>query len=83
MSTRLARLPRVKELTGLGTTSVYGHVARGLLPPPIKITERCSAWVEPEIDAVIHARIAGQDDETIRDLVAKLVADRTAQQATR
>ena len=53
---KLARLPRVKDLTGWGTTSVYGNVQKGLLPPPIKISERCSAWPEHEVERVIFAR---------------------------
>ena len=73
---RLARLPRVKELSGLQTTSIYAQAKDGLFPPPIKLTARASAWVESEIAAVNAARIAGKGDTEIRALVAQLVARR-------
>lgn len=76
MSSTLLRLSQVKEKTGLGTTSIYTRVKDGLLPPPIKITERCSAWPEHEIDAINHALIAGRDMAEIRTIVRDLVADR-------
>ena len=73
---RLLRLGRVKDLTGLGTTSVYGHIQLGLMPPPIKLTERTSAWPEDEIAAINAARIAGKSNKEIRQLVTELVAAR-------
>ncbi|HXQ01007.1 MAG TPA: AlpA family phage regulatory protein [Solirubrobacteraceae bacterium] len=73
---RLLRLPAVLELTGLRTTSIYGQAKVGLFPPPVKLTERCSAWPEHEVAQVNAARIAGKSAAEIRQLVARLVAER-------
>jgi prophage regulatory protein len=71
---RLLRLPAVLDLTGLRTTSIYGQAKTGLFPPPVKLTERCSAWPEHEVAQVNAARIAGKSEAEIRKLVAQLVA---------
>lgn len=76
----LRRLIKRTDVSGaltLQETSVYAHVKAGLLPPPIKLTRRSSAWVEDEIAAVSAARIAGKSDAEIRQLVTELVAART------
>jgi prophage regulatory protein len=62
--------------TGLSRAGVYAYVAKGLLPKPVKIGERCSAWAEHELDAVIKARIAGKSEDEIRRLVADLEQQR-------
>ena len=36
------------------------------------------AWPAAEIDALIAARVAGADDAAVRELVARLHAERTA-----
>lgn len=47
-------------------------IREGLLPKPIKLGERQSAWVESEIDAVLQARAAGWQKEQIRVLVTSI-----------
>lgn len=74
---RLLKLPQVSDKSASRTTQIYKEVKGGLFPPPIKLTGRSSAWVEHEVDAVINARIAGQTNDQIRDLVTRLVAART------
>ena len=44
--------------------------------PPISLGQRCVAWPEHEVDALIAARAAGADDTKISGLVAELVAAR-------
>lgn len=83
---RLLRLtsdsgPSVTSLLGLRTTAIYDHVKRELLTPPIRLTQRSSAWPEDEISAVITARIAGKSEDQIRALVRSLVAARAAEAA--
>ena len=54
---RLIRLPEVQKMTGLNRNLVYEIED---FPRPIKISTRCSAWVESEIQAWIHSRIEKQ-----------------------
>jgi prophage regulatory protein len=79
--TRLLRLPRVRDLTGFGTTSIYGRAKAGLFTPPVKLTERCSAWPEHEVAAINGAVIAGKSEDEIRALVAQLIVQRKQPQA--
>jgi prophage regulatory protein len=67
--------------TGLARPTLYARVKAGLLPPPIKIGIRASAWPADEVAAVNAARIAGKSDADIRMLVARLVGNRTAEAA--
>lgn len=72
----LLRLPAVRSATGLSRSGIYAHVNAGLLPTPVKIGERCTAWPEAEIEAVNAARIAGKSEAEIRELVASLKLQR-------
>ena len=76
MSKTLSRVPRVMARLGLSRSTTYSQIADGLLPPPVRIGPRCVAIPDDEIDSVVSARIAGQDDDQIRDLVTKLVEAR-------
>lgn len=58
---RLIRLPEVSRLTGLGKSQVYALANAGKFPPPIKLSERCSAWQESEVRAWIAERIAARN----------------------
>lgn len=73
---RLLRLPEVLDTTGLRTTAIYARAKAGLFPPPIKLTQRSSAWPESEVTSVISALVAGKTEDEIRQLVAQLVAER-------
>lgn len=75
---RLLREREARHHTGTGRSAHYSDVQRGLLPPPVKIGPRASAWIDTEIDAVVRARAAGQSDDQIKALVRKLVAERAA-----
>jgi prophage regulatory protein len=57
---RMLRLPSVMERTGLRRSAVYAMVAAGAFPQPVKLSERCVAWVEAEVSAWIAARIASR-----------------------
>jgi prophage regulatory protein len=73
---QILRVDKVSAGLDCGISTVYEHVASGLLPPPVKIGPRASGWIEDEIDAVVEARIAGASDSDVRDLVARLIAAR-------
>lgn len=53
----LNRLPQVLARTGLCKSKIYKLIAEGGFPAPVKLG-RASAWIESEVDAWIHARIA-------------------------
>jgi prophage regulatory protein len=54
----LLRLPEVLQMTGLGRSQAYALVKAKRFPPPIKLSERSSAWVESEVSAWVAERIA-------------------------
>ena len=56
MSEKIIRLPKVKEMVGLGTTAIYDKMKKGEFPKQIKIG-RLSGWIESEIQAWINQRI--------------------------
>ena len=57
MSLKLLKIKKVSQITGLGRSTIYGRVAEGTFPKPIKIGQRSSAWIESEVNAWIKSRI--------------------------
>ncbi len=73
MSKRLLRVSGIiTAKVPVGRSSWYSGVQQGLWPRPIKLSARCSAWPEDEIDEVIRARASGASDAEIRQLVLRL-----------
>lgn len=62
-SPRLIRLPEVQRQTGLGRSQVYALAAQSRFPAPVKLSERCSAWIESDVRAWIAERIASARNE--------------------
>lgn len=73
---KLIKLPEVLGLTAKSRSTHYHEIKIGLMPPPVRLGEQSVAWVESEILAINAARISGQSDEQIKQLVKKLVSDR-------
>jgi prophage regulatory protein len=63
-------------------TSIYNRIRDGLWTKPVAIGQRAKAWPDYEVKAIVRARIAGQSDEEIRELVNRLHAKRVDQLAT-
>ena len=72
------RLQKVMNAMGISRSTLYLRIKQGLMPPPVKLGERCSAWPEYEVEAINTARIAQKSDDEIRELVVKLQRQRTA-----
>jgi prophage regulatory protein len=72
----LLRPKTISEHYGLGVSTLYDLIAKGLLPPLIKVGSRASAGIEAEFDAVFAARAAGASDPDIKQLVRQLVGAR-------
>ncbi|KZZ62018.1 hypothetical protein A3762_13815 [Oleiphilus sp. HI0125] len=60
---KFLRLPDVMQMTGLARATVYSLIAQGKFPPPVKLSERSSAWVSSEIDEWMSERIAASRKE--------------------
>ncbi|NWF45284.1 transcriptional regulator [Hydrogenophaga sp. D2P1] len=76
------RIERCKDEAGYRShASIYGLIRVGLWTQPVKIGERSSGWPSDEVQAINAARIAGQTDEQIRELVKQLHARRAAKLA--
>lgn len=59
VATRLLRLPEVRYMTGLSTSTLYALMADGAFPRPVKLTERrCVAWPEFLVAEWIADRLA-------------------------
>ena len=74
----LLRLPKVMEITGLARSTLYLRIRQGLMTPPIKHGERCSAWPTHEVLTINAAHIAGRPIDEIRSVVSRLRQERTS-----
>jgi prophage regulatory protein len=74
----LLRLPALLKKWPRSKTTVYADIADDLFVPPVALGDRCSAWLEHEVDQIIAARIGGARKADIRKLVKQLVAARRA-----
>jgi prophage regulatory protein len=57
-------------------TSIHQGVRDGLITKPVPIGARAVGWPDFEIRSICNARIAGQSEEQIRELVKRLHSDR-------
>ncbi len=71
------RAKDAQEHTALARSTFYSYIAKGLLPPPVKLGERASGWLVSEIIAINKARILGKTDADIKKLVIELVESRS------
>lgn len=75
-NTRLCRLDEVLDRRGSSRSGHYRDVARGLWTRPVRIGERAVAWPEHEIDALVNATIAGENQADRKALVDRLHRER-------
>lgn len=52
----LLKRPKVEELTGLSTSSIYAEMARGNFPKPVRIASKAVAWRASSIAQWINSR---------------------------
>lgn len=75
----ILRMPAVKAKTGhRSDASIYNAIRAGLFTKGVAIGERSKGWPDYEVDAINDARIGGQSENQIRELVKQLHAKRTA-----
>jgi prophage regulatory protein len=77
MVPRLLKKPEVFDRHRFHNSTLYQQIRDGLFTPPVRMGANSSAWPEHESDAILRARIAGRSDAEIRELVSRLVADRS------
>jgi prophage regulatory protein len=58
---RTLRIRQVIAKTGLSAPTIWRRSASGKFPKPIKMSERCTAWLEHEIDEHIEAKRLARD----------------------
>lgn len=76
MTYRILRLPAVLDQSGNSRSTCYQQIADGLWTRPVAIGARSVGWPDTEVSALIRARVAGKTESEIRELVAKLEAQR-------
>lgn len=59
---RLIRIREVMQKTGLSKTTIYDLMAAGRFPRTVRLSARCVALVECEVDAWIASRIAERNN---------------------
>jgi prophage regulatory protein len=78
MAATILRLPAIKAETGLSRSTIYLRISQGLWPKPVSLGARAIGWPAYEVAALNAARIAGKDDDEIRQVVIKLEAARAS-----
>ena len=73
----ILRMPAVKAETGHKShASIYTAIKAGTFTQPVPIGERSVGWPHYEVEAINRARIAGQTETEIKELVKRLHAKR-------
>jgi prophage regulatory protein len=61
---RFLRIRETKAKTGLANSTLYDLIQKGKFPKPVRLTDRCSAWIEEEIEKWQKQRVAERDGVT-------------------
>lgn len=54
---KLLRLPQVREITGLGRSSLYAKIKTGEFPAPVNLGVRAVAWRAADVAGWVDSRI--------------------------
>ena len=73
----MLRMPALRRQYPRSRSTIYGDIRAGRFTPPVALGPRCSAWPAHEVDQILAARAAGASDRQIRQLVTRLVAERS------
>jgi len=76
MEIAMLKCPDVMRRVGQSRSALYAASKRGLFTPPIRWAPQSSGWPAHEVDMILRARIAGWNEEKIRELVKRLIAER-------
>jgi prophage regulatory protein len=53
---RIIRLPTIRQLTGLSTSTIYAMMARGDFPRPVRLGKRAVGWPEHVVREWLDSR---------------------------
>ncbi|WP_413698969.1 helix-turn-helix transcriptional regulator [Psychromonas sp. KJ10-10] len=73
---KIYRQPTVSNLFGIGKSSTYERIKKGILPPPISLGGRSVGWVASEVESVLKAMIRGESEAQLKALVIELTNQR-------
>ena len=59
---KLIKLAEVKEITGLGRSTIYNFIKDGIFPKQVELGPRAVAWVEEEIFDWVEERVLARDE---------------------
>ncbi len=76
MNSNLLRIAPTLAVSGVGRSGHYQAIAEGLYTKPVKISARAVGWPAHEVEQINRAKIAGFNDDQLRQLVTKLHAQR-------
>lgn len=54
---QILRLSSVKQKTGLGRSTIYSYMQRGLFPKPILLGSKCVGWLANEVEGWLAQQI--------------------------
>ena len=67
MNKKLFKATEVAEYLNVCKSQVYNLVKQGIIPKPIKLGKRGSAWLVSDIDAWLELKIEERDTEVAND----------------
>jgi len=70
---KFLRKPDVLKRFGISNSQLYKLIQLGKFPAPIKITTRCSAWIESELDEHANQLVAvTRGDDNINPSIRRI-----------
>ena len=76
MNIQIVKQPSLLEQFAFSKSTLFSQIKQGLMPKPIPLGDRAVGYLQHELDSVLSARIAGQSNAQIKELVKSLVAQR-------
>ena len=75
-SVSIQRKPDVLKQLGISATTLHARIHTHKFPPPINLGGRAVGWLSTEVEAVIAAMAAGDQDYTLEQVVTLLIEKR-------
>jgi prophage regulatory protein len=76
MNIQIIKQPQLLKQFAFSKSTLFTQINQGLMPKPISLGSRAVGYLQHEVDSVLFARIAGKNNEQIKELVKSLMAKR-------
>lgn len=76
MNIQIIKQPQLLKQFAFSKSTLFTQINQGLMPKPISLGSRAVGYLQHEVDSVLSARIAGKNNEQIKELVKSLMAKR-------